>query len=186
MFMTKITLKDNSTIDVTVRNATQNDIPNLMLLNQKWQKSVLGENIKDGFVGAAFSKETFAELIHRKQITVTDFDNKVIGYYLLNNFSKDGIIGRHEDFVTMLKQKDKISKSSNICVGAQAVVDTEFMGSGIRPLMLDTLVENMKGKYEYLFATIAKDNPRAFKAHTRDGWTVVDEEESMFYVVFKV
>lgn len=137
-------------------------------------------------MGAAFSNETFTELIHRNQITVTDFNNKIIGYYLLNNFSKDGIIGKHEDFVSMLKQKDKISKLLNICVGAQAVVDTEFMGSGIRSLMLDTLVGNMKGRYEYLFATIAKDNPRAFKAHTRDGWIVVDDEENLFYVIFKV
>ena len=52
--------------------------------------------------------------------------------------------------------------------------------------MLKKLVDNMKGKYDFLFATIAKDNPRAFKAHTRDGWTVVDEDKELFYVVYKV
>ena len=52
--------------------------------------------------------------------------------------------------------------------------------------MLKQLHENMIGKYDYLFATIAKDNPRAFTAHTRDGWRVIGEEETLFYVVFVV
>lgn len=184
--MTKINLKDGSIIIVNVRNANQNDIPDLMRLNQKWQKAVLGENIKNGFVGAAFSKETFAELIRRSQIVIAEFENEIIAYYLLNDFSKDGVIGKHEDFVRLLKEEDKIIKSKKVCVGAQAVVDSRFMGSGIRVLMLDRLVNNVKGQYDLLFATIAKENPRAFKAHTRDGWTVVGEEETLYYVVYKV
>ena len=85
-----------------------------------------------------------------------------------------------------MKQSGKIEQKKTVCVGAQAIVDVEFMGTGIRQLMLYKLIENMKGKFDYLFATIAKDNHRAFKAHTRDGWQILGEDDSLFYVVFKV
>lgn len=184
--MTTIILKDGTTINADIRDANQDDIPDLMKINHKWQKEVLGENTKNGFVGAAFSKGTFSELIRRRQVVIVRFGTAIIGYYLLNNFSKDGIIGKHEGFVNMLKKEGKIFRSEKVCVGAQAVVDSGFMGSGIRTLMLNKLVSNMKEKYSLLFATIAKDNPRAFKAHTRDGWDIVGEEEALYYVVYKV
>jgi len=183
--MPTILLKNGSSAHVTIRNAEPNDINALMRLNQKWQRSKL-EDLKNGFVGAGFSRETFTELINRRQVIVTDFQSQIVGYYLLNNFSKEGIIGLHEDFVHMLKQKGKIAKDANICVGGQVVVDTEFMGSGIRALMLHNLVANMQGKCDFLFATIAKDNPRSFTANIRDGWTVVDEDDSLFFVVYQL
>lgn len=184
--MNKIELKDGTSVDIEVRSATKNDLVYLVQLNQKFQKSILGNKIQDGYVGAAFSTETFLELINRNQIVVTQFQQRLVGYYLLNNFSKDGVIGKHEDIVNELKSKQKIAKELSICVGAQAIVDNEFMGSGIRPLMLQRLAQNVQGKFDYLFATIAKDNPRAFKAHTRDGWEVVDEDNILYFVVYKL
>jgi hypothetical protein len=183
--MKTVTLKDKTTIDVIVRNANEKDIYNLLFLNRKWQKVSL-KSIKDGYIGAEFSESTFNKLIQMNQVSCAYLNDQIIGYYLLNNVSKDGIIGRHEDIVTKLKNNGKLPEQLKICVGAQAVVDTHFMGSGIRVLMLEDLNRNMKGKYEYLFATIAKDNPRAFSAHTRDGWVVIDEDESQFFVLFKV
>lgn len=184
--MQQVTLKDGSVIDVEIREANDPDIENLMHLNQKWQKLVLGQDLKDGYVGAAFSKETFEHLIAQNQVIVSQQDETIIGYYLLNNFSKEGIIGTHEDIVNSLRANHKIDPGVSVCVGAQAVVDTAFMGSAIRYLMLMKLVEKMKGRYDYLFATIAKDNPRAFKAHTRDGWFIADENENLYFVLFKV
>lgn len=184
--MTTIRLKDNTSLEVVIENAVDTDARQLMQLNSKWQKATLGENISDGYVGALFSADTFLELIQRKQVVVARTDNNIIGYYLLNDFSKDGIIGRHEDMVAQLKSEEVIDHASRICVGAQAIVDRAYMGSGIRKLMLDKLVANMKHSYDYLFATIAKDNTRAYTAHTRDGWKVIGEEEQNYYVLYKV
>lgn len=181
-----IRLKDNTNLEVFIENAVVTDIEQLVLLNSKWQKTTLGNNIRDGYVGALFSAETFLELIQRKQVVVARSGEQIIGYYLLNNYSKDGIIGRHEDMVARLKDKRIIDPALRICVGAQTIVDTAYMGSGIRKLMLDKLVANMKDSYDYLFATIAKDNTRAYTAHTRDGWKVIGEEEQNYYVLYKV
>jgi len=184
--MPSIHIKDNTNLDVIIENALVSDIEQLVLLNSKWQKATLGENTRNGYLGALFSAETFLELVQRKQVVVARSDSNIIGYYLLNNFSKDGIIGRHEDIVARLKGERIIDRALKICVGAQAIVDAAYMGTGIRKLMLDKLVANMKGRYDYLFATIAKDNLRAYTAHTRDGWKVIGEEEQNYYVLYKV
>jgi hypothetical protein len=184
--MPLISLRDNSEIDVEIRDAKISDVEGLMVLNKKWQKIALGEDIKDGYIGAAFTRETFLELIEKKQVSVTQFNNCIVGYYLLNNVSKDGIIGKHEDFVEEMRSKGVLNRTNNICVGAQAVVDSEFMGSPLRFMMLQNLINNVKSSYDHLFATIAKDNPRAHKAHTRDGWKVIGENEDLFFVVFEV
>ena len=183
--MPLITLKNKLSIDVTVRNATLADINHLMTLNQKWQKQNL-ENINNGYIGARISEGTFQELIKKDQVSCALFNGEIIGYYLLNDVSKDGIIGTHQEIVETLKSAGKLNKQLKICVGAQAVVDKDYMGSGIRQLMLANLKQNMQGKFDYFFATIAKDNPRAFTAHTRDGWEVIDENDNLFYVIFKV
>lgn len=169
-----------------IRNAAISDVEGLKLLNSKWQRTAVGDRIKDGFVGAAFSSETFQELISRKQIVVAVYGNIVVGYYLLNNYSQDGVIGQHKDMVKALQANGLLDTTARICTGAQAIVDSGYMGKGLRTAMLARLGENVKGRYDLLFATIAKDNPRALKAHTRDGWTSIGAEESLYYVVYRL
>lgn len=184
--MKTINLSNGNSITVLIRNANEKDIEQLMPLNQKWQKAALTQTLKNGYLGASFSQETFSELIAKNQVVLAEFDKNIIGYYLLNNVSKDGVIGMHAAIVTHLKSNGGIDEKLKVCVGAQAVVDKDFMGSGIRLFMLTKLVDNVRNSYDFLFSTIAKDNPRAYKAHTKDGWFVVDENETLFYVLYKV
>jgi hypothetical protein len=127
-----------------IRNASATDLQHLKSLNQKWQKSALDSNLQDGYIGAAFSDETFLELINRKQVVVAEAEQIIEGYYLLNDFSKDGVIGRHAEIVKQLKATKAIASDLIVIVGAQAVVDKGFMGSGILIKMLDLLVENVR------------------------------------------
>ncbi|GGD72953.1 hypothetical protein GCM10011514_41310 [Emticicia aquatilis] len=184
--MVTITLKNDSKIDVKICSAEFINVQKLVILNHKWQKAALGDQLQDGYIGAAFSTDTFYAIIEKKQIVITEYNDEVIGYYLLNNISKDGVIGRHEEIVKELKNSGIIDKKKNICVGGQVVVDSSYMGSGIRQQMLKELVSNMKGCYDFLFGTIAKDNPRAYTAHTRDGWKVYGEDDNLFFVLYEV
>lgn len=168
-----------------IRNGSVKDLANLTHLNHKWQKSVVGENSKDGYLGAELSAATFLELIRKEQIIVAEVMNLVIGYYLLNNVSREGVIGLHLDIVKTLRANNIINPSLKIIVGAQAIVDKEFMGLGIRTRMLDALSKNVCSKFDLLFGTIAKDNPKAYAAHTKDGWIVVGEEPTLYYVVYQ-
>lgn len=183
--MPSITLKHGALAHISISTATATDIHALIALNTKWQKATL-QDISNGYVGAAFSKDTFTELIHRRQVVVAYNGGTLAGYYLLNDYSKEGIIGRHAVIVQQLKNTGTIDNDLQIIPGAQAVVDEPYMSSGIRKMMLDKLAENIHGLYHYMFATIAKDNTRAFKAHTRDGWQIAGEEEQLYYVLYPV
>ena len=47
--MTKLKLKDNTILEVVIRNGQQQDIEKLVQLNKRWQKMILGDNLKDGY-----------------------------------------------------------------------------------------------------------------------------------------
>ncbi len=174
-----------SIVGIIVRVALMTDLDSLLCLNEKWQKVNLS-NLKDGYVGAVFAPTTFLELMDRKQVVVADLNGIIVGYYLLNNYSREGIIGKHELIVSKLRGEGLFGDNDQVCVGAQAVVDTDYMGKGIRQAMLTKLTDTVKNKYQFLFATIAKDNLRAYKAHTNDGWKVLGEDGQLYYVVYKI
>lgn len=181
--MPKFTLKDGSERNINIAAAGLEDIPALMSLNQQWQKSSL-QDTGNGYVGAAFSNETFTELIKRRQVVVA-YDGAILaGYYLLNDYSKEGIIGRHEDIVNELQASGVIAASLKIGIGAQTIVDTPYMGSGIGRAMLHELANAINGRFDELFGTIAKDNPRSLKAHTGMGFRIVGKEAGLYYVLY--
>ena len=181
--MHHLSLKDGTVVPVTIRDATTNDINAIAALNTKWQRAFVAD-INDGYIGAAFSIETIRQLTELGQITIAYHNETIAGYYLANNISKDGVIGRHEEIVASLKQQQIIPNHYNIIVGAQVVIDSPYMGSGIRRLMLEHLGDALADRYDYLFGTIAKDNVRACIAHPRDGWQIIGEEEELLYILY--
>lgn len=181
--MHHLTLKDGTIVPITIRSATTNDINAISALNIKWQRASVAD-INDGYIGAAFTIETISQLIALKQISIASHNETVAGYYLANNISKDGVIGRHEEMIASLIQQQIIPTDYNIVTGAQVVVDTPYMGSGIRRLMLEHLANTLSFHYDYLFGTIAKDNHRACVAHPRDGWQIIGEEDELLYILY--
>lgn len=171
-----------SWVDIIV--ASEIDIPALMKINYEYQREILEDNTKHGFLSAAFSVENIQTLIDKKEVVIGKFSHrKTIGYYLVNSVGRDGVLKKHQKIVEGLKKEGKLSANCSVGLGSQALVIREFQGTTLRKLMLDELVKQTMEKYDYLFSTISKENPRAFKAHTKDGWEVVGEDESTFHVV---
>ena len=52
--------------------------------------------------------------------------------------------------------------------------------------MLDALVNISKGKYDWFFATVSKENKKAIKADINDGWKIVGETQYLYYLVYKI
>ena len=168
-----------------IRVGQFNDIDNLISINHKWQRHLLSNN-KNGFLSASFDFQTFEALINNGEIVVAYNDSTLAGYYLINNYSQDGVLKIHKQIVDSLKAREIIPANSKVGLGAQALVDIEYQGTGLRSLMLNELTRSLKNKFDFLFSTISKENPRAFKGHTKDGWTVVDEDENVYSVILTV
>jgi len=112
--------------------------------------------------------------------------DEICGYYMVNNFSTNGVLAYHKTEVEKLKQSEVIDKNARVGVGTQAVLDKSVQGKGFRGQLLAALIEHVKHKYEFLFSSISKENPRAFRAHTDDGWYVVDENETVKFVLLNL
>jgi hypothetical protein len=178
----EIETKSGEIFSVEIKKATATEIPGLTDINNRWQKEMLGNDITRGFLSASFSYDIFKLLVESNEVVVAILDDKVVGYYLVNSISSDGVLFKHSHIVDALKLK-AIIPYVNVGLGSQALVEKDFQGSKIRKLMLNELVKLMKDKYQYLFSTISKQNTRAFSAHTKDGWTVVDEDEDTHHVI---
>lgn len=169
--------------NIVVRNAIAADLESLVRINRKWQKPALAGAIANGYLGGTIPEEAFLQMMATEQLVIATNGADLAGYYLLNTISTDGVFSQHAGIVRELQSRGVLA-SSAVGVGAQALVDSPYQGSGVRPLMLQRLVGNLTGRYRQLFSTIGKDNPRALGAHSRDGWRIVGEEVALYYVVY--
>lgn len=169
----------------TVRVGLATDVPALVRLNQRWQRSQVATT-QNGFLGAAFSPAIFAALAEIRQLVVAARGEEIVVYYLLNTVSTDGILATHQQAVAELRQQQQLTPTDLVGIGAQACIDQAYQGTGLRVVMLRQLLAQVTSRYDYLFATISKENSKAFRAHTRDGWQVRGENELVYYVVLPV
>lgn len=160
------------------------DIQMLVQANTNWQHQVVRDQVRNGFLSAAFSSDTFKTIIELGEIVVAKMNDSFAGYYLINNSTRDGVLSTHASKVKELKNNGTLKHDDSIGLGAQALVEAAFQGQGIREAMLKKLAQFNQDKYDYFFSTISKKNPRAFRAHTKDGWYVVDEDELKYFVLF--
>lgn len=164
--------------------AKSEDISSLVELNAKWQVHNLKDDLKiDGFLSAQFTANDFEILIFNGEVVVTSYNDKVVGYYLLNNFCETKKYYEAKKIILTLIEKNKIPISARIGLGAQALIDKEHQGKGLSRPMLKLLCEKVNSKYDFLYSSISKENTKAFLVHSKEGWFLVDENDNSHYVL---
>jgi GNAT superfamily N-acetyltransferase len=171
----------SSSESVICRPARVEDIPALAELCARWQRDQV-ETTQNGFLQLRYGAETFGNLLAEDSVIVAEEDGLVAGYYLVNPRSSDPAVSLHRNKVEQLLRDGLIPTGARVALGSQALLDSSLQGRGIRQMLLAHLVKHLTGRYDLLFATIPKDNTRAFRAHTGDGWQIIDEDERMHYV----
>lgn len=171
-------------VQINVRNAEFRDIDQLVNLNKSWIRSALESNFQNGFLTSLYTEQEFEKIIKEKEIVVAEDGNKIIGWYLINNQIENEVRNKNHSIIKMLINEKKISKTSRVGLGAQALVIKDYQGQGIRESMLKLLTENLKDKYHFLFSSIQKMNTRANAAHLKDNWQIVAEDENRVYVIY--
>lgn len=170
---------------ISVRQAELSDLENLMALNKKWQKHLL-QDYSRGFLSSNFSVETFECAIANSDIVVCDTGQFLAGYYLTYNTASRDILKSYESILGDLFHKNIINSFHKIGLGAQAVVDRDFQGKGLRETMLTELLKLVNNKYDFLLSKIARLNTRAWNGHNKDGWKLVGEDHQFFYVILQI
>ncbi|NOQ71132.1 MAG: hypothetical protein GQ574_03960 [Crocinitomix sp.] len=180
-------IKIDSKSRLTGKLASLSDVDAISSLNKKWlKKGDMKIDKKAGFLfGDALSKEDLKTIIENRELIVSYDQNTLAGYYLLDNYSKTTILSEHKKYIASCVAHGLISKNSKISKRMQCVVDEEYQMQGLSKLMFNELLKNTSSKYDLLFATVSKHNPK-YAAHLRSGWEIIDEIDEVYLLTYRV
>ncbi len=177
---------EGNEVQVDVRPAIPADIENLMQLNKKWQRNLLGVNTMKGFLSGSFDNATFERLINDRAVIVAYSNSQLLAYMLSVNHINEGILAEHKEVAEEVKTKGTVPADANIAVGIQTAVEEAYHGSGLIGIVRTEFKKMLSDRFSYLFTTISKDNHRSFKSATHFGWKVVGENEEHYYLILPV
>jgi len=132
---------------------------------------------KEGFVTAEYSIE-FLQKLHLKNPSIIAKDgNQIVGYALV---ALKSIRDQHElladlfDSIDKVQYKGQMLKNTNYVVIGQLCVSKKYRGLGLVQAMYQHFKTTLSGEFDYCLTDIASNNPRSLKAHTKNGFVVVD------------
>ena len=171
-------------MDFEIRVAKNNDAKRLSSLNSKWQGERMDENSKKkyGFLSASFSEDDFKILISHEDVVVATYGNLIIGYYLINNYVDTEKFRLGKSIVQKIKNDNKIPSGCKVALGAQVLIEVDYRGNNLTNKMLYLLCKNVSHTYDYLYSSIKKNNIQSIKSNLRNGWKIVDEDDTLFFV----
>lgn len=171
-------------MDFIIRFAQNSDAKDLAVLNSRWQGEQLDDYIKkkNGFLSAFFSEDDFKILISHLEVVVATYRNRIIGYYLINNYVFSDKFRQGKFIIHKLKDEKKIPLECKVGLGAQVLIEVEYRGNNLSNKMLFLLCEITSKKYDYLYSSINKKNIRSIESNLRNGWKILDENENLFFV----
>lgn len=171
---------------IDIRLAVIEDIEQLILLNKKWQRNLLGVNTMKGFLSGSFDVATFKRLIADKAVVIAMDGNAVEAYMLSVNHINEGILQEHREVADSLKEKGIIKNDARVAIGIQTAVQEIFHGTGLISLVRNEFRQLLSNRFDYLFTTISKENHRSYKSATNFGWQIVGENEEHYYLILPV
>ncbi len=171
-------------MDFKIRVAEKTDAKDLYSLNSRWQGERMNEDSKKnyGFLSASFSENDFKILISHEEVVVATYGNLIIGYYLINNYVDTEKFRLGKSIVQKIKNDNKIPSGCKVALGAQVLIEVDYRGNNLTNKMLYLLCKNVSHKYDYFYSSIKKNNIQSIKANLRNGWKIVEEDETLFFV----
>lgn len=156
---------------IKYRIASLNDVTNIFLLNKKWGTTT---SFKKKYITICFSESEVLVLVQKGNIVVAELENKIIGYYLINDVYETALTKKYKELLNDSISTGKIPNGS-YAHHTQAVVDVGYMRQGIGKSMLDFLKRHLSDRYDFLMGSIRKNNLKAKEAHVKSGWIIFYE-----------
>jgi len=168
-----------------IRQATNSDSPQLVELNLEWQYSDSNEDQKkSGFLlNSIFSQADFEKIIKAQEIIVAEQGSKIAGYYLVDNHSDTDQLRNNKSAIERFTELGIIPKELRVALRAQVVIHKQFHNIGLSRQMLAGLKEHLKNKFDIIFSTVYRTNPK-IDAHKKVGWQSIYSDEKWFYIIY--
>jgi len=181
----KINSGVNKEKNICIKVATIIDIPKILSLNDKWTIDSLEFMDKEnGFLFCQrYDYKDLKKIINAREATVAYSGDKVIGYFINDNYSK--LLKKNQQAIEQSKQLGLIPLNAKVSQRTQIVVEKEFHRQGIPKMMLNFIRPLLVSKYDILFSIGRNDNPKK-AAHQGAGWEIIYENDTNYYCIFKL
>lgn len=174
-------------MEYIIREAEITDADGIHTLHKKYLYQNLSEEQRGhGFIKVEYSLNDIRKIIEANDIALCCYDKSIIGYYLLGFVTQNEALNYQYKALNELFYNGKLLNELKVACGAQAIVEKEYRSSGLTNRMLQLLIENVSGKYDYLMSSITKTNDTAFKVHEKSGYIGVGETDTKVFVCLKI
>ncbi|MBS2021794.1 MAG: GNAT family N-acetyltransferase [Deltaproteobacteria bacterium] len=147
-------------------------IPDLLRLQRTLNDHLPSPAGPEGVLfGEALTWEDLQVIAEADELTVCLFEERVVGYYLLDNYSRSRALIWHRRMVANCVDLGVLPALHAISLRAQCVVDARHQRQGVSRRLLAGLLTQLKGRYDSLAGTISTFNP-TLPAHQRLGWQI--------------
>ena len=166
--------------NISIRAAIILDIPELVKLNNDWDKQCR-DNYNNGFLSVTYDSTFFKKIIENNDIYVFVIDDRLRGYVLVNTVNEtDHIINLKQEYFQ--SQPKNISKK--IAFSYQILLDRELQGTGFFYEAQNRYKQLFKTKYDLLVSTVNKQNIRSLFAHKKAGWAFIYSKNNYYIIEF--
>lgn len=152
------------------RNATLNDIPGIVELQQKYHVStIIDEDKPDGFVTTLFTEEQFKGLIEQENgLAIACDGDRVVAYAMAASWQYWSEWPLFQHMIKDLPNTEYLGQTLSvensyqygpICIGR------EYRGTEVLPNLFEFSRLQMVKRFPILITFINQINPRSFKAH---------------------
>ena len=170
---------------VEIRFGTEKDIIEILNIQAYWL-SQNHENTHGFLFGEPYKFDDIEILINANQVAVAYKDDKVCGYFLFDNYSKNTTTNKYRKYINeLIILKELNTLKDSICPRAQIAIDKSFLGLNISKYLTKYLQENSPKKFSFIFSTISKKNSK-IKKHLDNGWKIIGENNELLFVLLKV
>lgn len=168
-----------------IRFGTQNDIFGISIIQKYWLEQT-SENDQGFLFGDPYTNDDLLMLTLRNQISVAVKNNKVYGYFIFDDYSKNHTTINYKEYLKKLNENGNLGYSIEcICPRAQIAISKDSLGHNISKNLTQFLIENCPNKFDAIFSTVSKKNIKIEK-HLNNGWTIIGKNEELHFVLLSI
>tara|TARA_B110000211_G_C13988911_1_gene513030 strand:+ start:401 stop:937 length:537 start_codon:yes stop_codon:yes gene_type:complete len=177
-----MTLKSN----INIRLATEGDVQLIMGMNNQWITEDPNKiDRSNGYLNVdPFDRNDLIKIIENKELIIAEDQDKIVGYYLFDNFSSTKYLEQHKALIKDCIDEGLLTSDQKISLRMQCVIDSDYQNQNLSKRMLKALLIETKDKYDVCFASVSTDNPK-YKAHVKIGWEALKKVDELILLVYK-
>ena len=108
-------------------------------------------------------------------MTVTPMPT-LIGYALVNTRIRTPLYEAAQRTLHQLRQGGQLAAEARVALNSQLCLAPSHRGQGLMPALSVQLHQQLAPRYDVLYATVHRQNPRSMRYHQREGYRPVAED----------